>query len=200
MPVKKQDNLLMQRNYSDLTGFSFYTIINKEKIMTLRRIIVQSLALALLLVTSSTIHAQEFSPTVIGSSGGDGKVKGITIMWTLGEVAVATLTNGENVLTQGFHQPPEGTTSAPLLTDALPGVSVRPNPVANELFVELPELGSKEAYLELVDMSGSRVMETTNQTGLQTLRLNVSELPVGAYIVRTRIGEKIHATLVTIER
>ena len=116
------------------------------------------LPLVLLLVATSATYGQDFSPTVIGSAGGEGEVGGMTIMWTVGEVAVATLTNGGKCFNPGLsisHQ--RETTSAPLLTDRLVGVSVHPNPVANELFVELPEVHSKEVYVELVDMLGSRV-------------------------------------------
>lgn len=48
--------------------------------------------------------AQSISPSVIASSGGSGTVGGVTVDWTVGEVAVTTLDNGTNILTQGFHQ------------------------------------------------------------------------------------------------
>lgn len=62
------------------------------------------LTLPLLSVVCSMAGAQSISPTVIGSAGGSGSTGGVSIDWTVGETAITTLSNGGNILTQGFHQ------------------------------------------------------------------------------------------------
>ncbi|MCB0792095.1 MAG: hemagglutinin protein [Flavobacteriales bacterium] len=57
-----------------------------------------------LLISAGILNAQSLSPTVIAAAGGSGTTGGVTLDWTVGEVAVATLDNGTNILTQGFHQ------------------------------------------------------------------------------------------------
>jgi hypothetical protein len=52
----------------------------------------------------SSASSQSISPSVIGAAGGSGSAGGVTIDWTVGELAVTTLNNGSNILTQGFHQ------------------------------------------------------------------------------------------------
>lgn len=58
----------------------------------------------LLIMSSSVLVAQSISPQVIGSTGGSGTASGITVDWTVGEVAVTTISNGSNTISQGFHQ------------------------------------------------------------------------------------------------
>lgn len=59
---------------------------------------------AIALLASGGLCAQSISPSVIGSAGGSGTVGAVSVDWTVGEVATATLANGPNILTQGFHQ------------------------------------------------------------------------------------------------
>jgi hypothetical protein len=50
------------------------------------------------------LAAQTLAPSVVASAGGSGSAGGTTLNWTLGEMSVAPLANGSNMLTQGFHQ------------------------------------------------------------------------------------------------
>ncbi len=56
----------------------------------------------------STIHAQSLSPTVIATAGDYSTGTGVSLSWTLGEIATETFNNGGYILTQGFQQPLEG--------------------------------------------------------------------------------------------
>ncbi|MCB0794117.1 MAG: hemagglutinin protein [Flavobacteriales bacterium] len=64
----------------------------------------RTLILAIATSCPAALIAQSLSPTVIASTGGSGTVGGVSVDWTVGEVAVTTLDNGTNRLTQGFHQ------------------------------------------------------------------------------------------------
>jgi hypothetical protein len=54
------------------------------------------------------LQAQSLCPTVIASSGGYASGTGVSLSWTLGEIATETFSNGGYILTQGFQQPVEG--------------------------------------------------------------------------------------------
>ncbi len=168
--------------------------------MRLQKMIGKTLPLFLLPIISGAIYAQTVSPVVLGSAGGEAEVGDVTIMWTVGELAVATLSNGEEVVTQGFHQPPEGTTSVSYGTGSVVSVRVRPNPVADELFVGLPDGTAGEVRVELIDMLGQQVLTSTAQPGAAELRLDVGTLPSGVYAVRVLLKEGAQSGLVTIRR
>jgi len=52
--------------------------------------------------------AQQLSPSVISSAGASFQTQSFSLDYTLGETFVTTLSNGQNILTQGFHQPQAG--------------------------------------------------------------------------------------------
>lgn len=52
-----------------------------------------------------TIEAQNLAPTVVNASGGVIQNSAYSLEWSLGEVAVSTLSSPANLLTQGFLQP-----------------------------------------------------------------------------------------------
>ena len=52
--------------------------------------------------------AQSLSPSVIASAGSSFTSAQFSMDYTLGETFVTTLSNGSNILTQGFHQPQAG--------------------------------------------------------------------------------------------
>ena len=56
-------------------------------------------------VTTILCHAQTIDRQVIASSGDYFEGTNSSISWTVGEIATETLTDGNYILTQGFHQP-----------------------------------------------------------------------------------------------
>ncbi len=57
------------------------------------------------IISAVVLNAQSVSPEVIASAGESFQGTSMKIDWTLGEIAVTTIQNGERVITQGFHQP-----------------------------------------------------------------------------------------------
>jgi hypothetical protein len=60
---------------------------------------------ALLLLLGVSIFAQSIERDVVASSGDYYESGGISLSWTLGEIATETYISGDNILTQGFQQP-----------------------------------------------------------------------------------------------
>ncbi len=66
------------------------------------------------------------------------------------------------------------------------GLVVYPNPTAGELIINFTTQNSGNANVDIVDLSGKNYSTKAIETfkGVNTLELNVSELPVGTYFVR----------------
>jgi hypothetical protein len=62
---------------------------------------------SVLLAIYCSVQAQSLSPTVIATAGDYSTASGVSLSWTLGEIATETYTNGGYYLTQGFQQPVE---------------------------------------------------------------------------------------------
>lgn len=158
-----------------------------------------SLLLLFSLLSTATLAAQSVTPTVVGSAGGSGQVGEMTVMWTVGEVAVTTLRGGDMSLTQGFHQPPPGTTDAPLEVEGPLALSAHPNPVVDYLNVSLPE-GSRGGSFTLVDLLGRTVLEQASAGGATAMTVDISTLPSGIYVARYTAGESTYGTTITVQR
>lgn len=144
--------------------------------------------------------AQTVSPSVIASAGGSGTAQGVTVMWTVGELAVTTLHNNDIYLTQGFHQPPPGLSSTPYDVEPSTSLDVWPNPTANAVFVSVREDVRAVESVELVDMIGRPVVSMNAAPGATQLRLDVSAVPSGTYIVRLKTADAHHSRIVTIQK
>ena len=144
--------------------------------------------------------AQSVTPEVLASAGGEGKVGDVTIMWTLGEFAVTTLENSSGYITQGFHQPPQGTTDAPYENPLNASIDVWPNPVTEVLFVRVGEEFKAVEEVAMLDMLGRPLLSVEGQPGEEQVRLDVKTLPSGSYIVRIKAGEYQGSRVVTIQK
>ncbi len=147
-----------------------------------------TLVTTLLLAASVSAAAQSIAPRVIASAGGENTVGGVHVAWTIGEIAVRTLHQDDVYLTQGFHQPPVGTTGVPHSVITLEGVTVFPNPVRNELQVRVLE-SSGTVRVEIVDLIGRKVSAASNTPGSDLLHIDMSDMASGTYLVRVMVND-----------
>ncbi len=68
---------------------------------------------------AALLQAQSLSPAVISTAGDYSTGSGVSLSWTLGEIATETYDNGSYILTQGFQQPLEGISIAGIDLDLL---------------------------------------------------------------------------------
>ena len=130
--------------------------------------------------------AQSLSPTVVASAGNHASAGNVQLSYTVGEVAVTTLSGGSNILTQGFNQPIEVSTG---ITEGVfeGSIKVYPNPAAHELHIEA-NTSSEAIAVVLTDMNG-RVAITTTISGEATEVINVAQLAAAPYQL-TLIGSE----------
>ena len=134
---------------------------------------INCLVLAMLL--SRTLSAQTQVPTVLNASGGYIQNNLHSLEWSLGELAVSTLSSTGNLLTQGFLQPNATIVATEDLFDES-RLAVFPNPVSDWLNLQTDILDIKMILVH--DVLGRLVL----QSSFQPL-LNVQQLERGMYII-----------------
>ena len=117
-----------------------------------------SILTALVLCSLATTAQVTLTPSVVASGGGYAEADNISISWTLGELAVSTLTGGNMILTQGFQQPFDmgvGIENKEITW----GISVYPNPVGEELRIRFNTESAGDYLVEIQDVTGRLVSQ-----------------------------------------
>jgi hypothetical protein len=136
----------------------------------------------------ATVYSQSISHQVIASAGNSVTNGNMNLSYTVGEVAVTTISGNNYILTQGFHQP-EHTVSSMLESEktVIGSFAVYPNPAGGEVYFgyEFPQPGN--VSVALYDVSGKLVHPLWEQkeyiSGKTIQFFNVEMLADGNYIV-----------------
>ncbi len=145
---------------------------------------------AALLFVSLTMNAQTVSPSVIASSGGHAQGEGLTISWTLGEMAIETFQNDNLILTQGFHQTDIVITSVYESTSLDFTINAFPNPVKEQLTVNVQEGAAENIRFGMVDLQGNLLLEGELE-GRET-NIDLATFRSGVYFLTLTVkGEKV---------
>jgi hypothetical protein len=143
--------------------------------------------LTIILSTVAILHSQSviLSPSVVASGGGYAEGDNISISWTLGEVAVTTLTGSNLILTQGFQQPFDIDVGIEK-NEVHWGISVYPNPVGDELRIRFDIETQGDFFIEVQDVTGrliSQVQYRQVNPG-DIMLLNTSAYTNGVYFLK----------------
>ena len=136
-------------------------------------------------ILSTSVFSQlVLTPSVVASGGQDATGDNISISWTLGELAINTLSSGDLILTQGFHQP-FGVVVGLMQDEANLAISVFPNPVGDELSIQFDIENSKNVILEIQDVSGRIITRVQNKqvNSGDIVKLNTSSFKPGVYVL-----------------
>lgn len=118
--------------------------------------------------------------SVIGSTGNEGNTGNMSINYTVGEVAITTISNDSITLSQGFHQPCLVITA--IKETFLPGeIKVFPSPTTSILQVQLEGFEPKNLTISMHDLTGKVVFNSNMNTAIW--QTDISELPGGIYII-----------------
>jgi hypothetical protein len=132
--------------------------------------------------------AQSFERSVLASDGASSTLGDITLDWTLGELATATLVTEDGMLTQGFHQPVLSV--ARVLTyenlEDYYTVQVMPNPVSTLLNIDIQSEREDRLSVELLDLNGKILNQQALEFPFQRLQFDMGIYPGGLYLVRVQ--------------
>jgi len=144
------------------------------------------LLLAFALFIPLSINAQiSLAPSVLASAGGHQEGDNISISWTLGELAVTTLSSGNLVLSQGFQQPFASATGIKDQEISW-GISAYPNPMNDELRIRFNAQHQGNYLVEIQDVTGRLI----SQQQLREVHpgdiilLNTSSYSSGVYFLK----------------
>jgi len=126
--------------------------------------------------------AQSVTPQVVATSGGHGIGTDVQLSWTLGEVAVTTLSNGSAIITQGFHQTYD---IATLVEESPTGMalSVYPNPATDDINIGL-EGRFPQLTVTLHDMAGRLIHTSAVAPETGKAQVAVDAITTGTYLLR----------------
>ena len=131
--------------------------------------------------TSGILFAQQITPTVISSQGNSNQFSNGQLDWTIGEIAVTTLSVNDLLLTQGFHQPLPAQEIVDDENQIL--VSISPNPTPNDLTIVIESQVDIDVSYTLYDNRG-RLLWRNMDTGQELiLHKSLSYLPSATYLL-----------------
>ena len=146
-----------------------------------------TLPLLLFALGIGNANAQSSSPEIISSAGNIFQGNSIQIDWTLGELAIATIQNSSQQITQGFHQPNYTITSVNELPVEIGQIQVYPNPATDLIKMSINFNERKNVKTQLFDLNG-RLLWTIENSGTQIEQVkNIAGLSNGTYFLHFSI-------------
>lgn len=147
----------------------------------------------LFIVSSLACFSQETNPTVIASAGDVSKGSNVILEWTVGEPVIETASSASSKYTQGFHQPlleVQKVTPKRQLAARKFSAHVYPNPSSAVLNIQLDQVSENPLLVSLVDAGGKVLLSNAIPANSTMLKINVSRLSGGAYILRIRDAKR----------
>lgn len=130
--------------------------------------------------TISTVSAQTIEPSLLTTAGDSFQNETIQLDWSIGELAIETISSANIILTQGLHQAEiEVITN---IEEDLISISIYPNPASE--FISFQTEYHKYPQLKTIihDGMGKMVLES-NINGRDDL-LDISDLKDGVYYLK----------------
>ena len=155
----------------------------------------KTILLPVLVVLSFVITAKAQQPSieryVVASSGGTYfNGSNLVVDFTIGEVAVLSLNNANNTLTQGFQQQCESGVSINDLEKGM-NISYYPNPVTSELTLIVNNDETHAFKIEIIDLLGQLITAQSgiaNIDGTTAFNFDMQNLAPGNYFLHISNG------------
>jgi hypothetical protein len=131
-------------------------------------------------------HAQE----LISSAGSSFSSTDYSMEWSIGELAVSTLTSSNYILTQGFHQGiiAPNTVFDNIISDIQ--VKAFPNPVEDELSISI-NTTEKKLQLEIYDIAGALLYKTVIYDTKKLFKHSFNAYSMGVYQINLNSSEGV---------
>ncbi len=144
----------------------------------------RNLIVAVMLLMAVPAFSQVKQSEVVASAGGNASAEALSVSYTIGEPAVGTLVAGDLIVVQGFQQGYVlGTSIDEFEALGSSDFSVYPNPVNDELFVEVKGSNSELYEIMCFDLTG-RLLYKENFDGNAKMEINTSGWNQGTYMIK----------------
>lgn len=152
------------------------------------------ISLFLLVVFTLPAKAQE----VVAPAGDHFEGTTHSISWTLGELAIKTLSANNYIITQGMQQPSALVVSVDELLDDKLEMVVYPNPTKDLLTIRVFGFIPQDLSYALYDMSGTRLQHARLEDPVVTFKM-ASYAP-GNYFLRVYSGKSLARTFSIVKQ
>ncbi len=143
---------------------------------------------------AAVVNGQSISPQVIASAGTHYVGSNAQLSWTIGEPVITTVSNGNNIITQGFHQTLLNVTSVEEQSVAGINVTVFPNPTSEILNINLVN-NLKDLQMDLYDMNGKLLQARKIGAAEGNVQINMSDYARANYLLRVySVDESVNYT------
>lgn len=127
-------------------------------------------------------HMQAQLVQVLDASGGSGQSASLSLLWSVGEIAIASQNSGNTLITQGFLQPVMVATAIDE-KDGLPyTITAYPNPAREWVEVRLYEADWRDFVYQLRDISGRLLVQVKPEDA--TTRIPLDSYAAGLYLLK----------------
>ena len=127
------------------------------------------------------ISFSAFAQEIISSAGHHAEASGIQLDWTIGEPVIETYSNGNDILTQGFHQTKLMVTPVFSIIENN-FINVFPNPTKELVYIQFNEILDFGVAAELHTLEG-KLLKTFELID-QLTPCDVRSLPNGSYLLK----------------
>lgn len=134
------------------------------------------IVLFIILISACLTFAQE----VVSTAGESKTNSGHEVSWTIGEPVINTLSTGNVILTQGFHQTKLTITAINEIADLKNQISVFPNPTHQFAVITFYEIPEKNTY-KIYDLSG-KIIESKKIKSTET-KIDLTQFAQGTYLL-----------------
>ena len=141
----------------------------------------------LILFMPNLINAQSIDLEAVATGGDQFKSNLLTLDWTLGEIAVETMSRDEVKLTQGFQQGSSEISTSLLYVDPSISLKIYPNPAHKRIFIE--STADLQKRILIYNLHG-QLMNSQPLGGLKT-SIDISTYPNGLYLLAVEADRKI---------
>ena len=131
----------------------------------------------------SLIYSQSSDVNVIASSGDYVEGTGYSVSWTLGEIAIESLSDGNVSVNQGFQQAYYSVTTLEEINNTNFFIDVFPNPSTDLLHIKYSADIFETYILELYDIKGTLILNKEVQSCDELL--NMESMARGEYFIKT---------------
>jgi hypothetical protein len=147
-------------------------------------------AVSLFLGICSISRAQiVLSRQVTATSGASGTIQNVQFYYTIGEPIVTLLTNGKQLLAQGFQQP-EIAPKLPPGMNPVKSYVIFPNPAVTTTKLQFELLTNASVGIELYNTAGQVIYRQQSEMALgrNTLLIPVNHLAAGIYTLMFNVN------------
>lgn len=146
------------------------------------------------------MYGKSFTQSLFSTAGKSASNTNLKLDYTIGEPVIVTKSNGNIILTQGFHQPNYQfvTKVTQLLKNDLK-INLFPNPSNQTVSLEIKNIENRNLILDIVDISGQYIQQNILILSEQTV-VNVSQFAAGVYFFQIRDNKENQQAIYSITK